>query len=696
MKDLPINFDQPIWLLIPIILLSVAISAFLYYRKSSKSFTFGMRLTLFIIRSFVLFILGLLLLNPYFVKKTKILEKPKIVIAVDASESMLQGQDSAIIANSINASIQSLKGNLEENFDIDVLTFDHKTYEKDIPSLTGKRTDIGQIFNYIQDKYYMLNLSAVVLMSDGQNNQGLNPEFTLDNQLFEIYPIIYGDTTPSADISISKLFYNKVVRQKAKFPIEVIVQAKNFKDEKIIVQIEQRGKVISSKELLVTKDNFTKEIAFELESKATGLQAYKVNVLSSKEESNVKNNSSKFYIQMVESGSKILLLGNAPHPDLGAIASALRASEGYEVSIKTLNDYPFKLDDYQLVILHGLPSLDERSNRLFNDELLNTKAIWYIMATSTNLTKLSSTLATWTINGTQGVFEYANNAYDKNFTNFKWPAKHLNALESFPPLYSSFANFQSEQKSNVMLWQSIRGFQTEKPLLAFWEKEGRKHALLSGEGLWKWRIHNFQSASNQDVFNEFVNRVSKYLLTGVYGDYFNINYKNVYHETEFIEWDAQVYNRAFEPINDALVSIEIKDEDGNIYPHQFTELDNIYSLNLDYFKPGEYSFAAEAQTADTVYKEKGHFVVNAWNMEQSSLGANKDLLSKIAEKSNGKTYMPSEIENLYTLINNRPDFKPKSSFSKLLINLIDIKWLAIVLVLLLGLEWVLRKRSGSY
>ena len=696
MKDLLIQFEQPIWLLLPVLLVSIAISAFLYYRNTKQGFSIVLNSILFILRFFVLIILGVLLLNPYFIQKTKTLEKPKIVVAIDASESMLNSSDSLKVTHSINHQLEQIKKDLSAQFDIDILSFNSRTYSGYQHSFTGKRTDIGQMLKYVSDKYYMLNLSALILLSDGQNNQGLSPEYSIENQSFEIYPVIFGDTSSSPDFEIKKIFYNNIIRQNGQFPIDVMVQSIGFKNKQFTIQVEHQGKVIASKVLKVAKDKFTKEVNFDLFSDEKGLQSYTVRVLSNEKEKNNINNVSKFYVQFVKTGNKILLLANAPHPDLGAIASALRTSDSYSVDVKTLNDFPFKIDDYQLIIMHGLPSVDERSKSIFADKLLKNKSIWYIMSTTTSNSELAKQEIAWHLSTSKGNFEHVEAIYEDDFTDFQWSRKYRNKMNEFPPIYAPFASFQKVKKAEVMMWQSMRGFQSEKPLLSFWSKGFRKYALLSGEGIWKWRIYNYQSFGNHDLFNDLINTISKYLLTGVYDDYFNISYQNIYNETDVIEWEAQVYNQAFELIPEAEINVDIQDSYGHVYPYQFTAQSATYSLNLDYLEPGEYSFTAKATTKDTSYIEKGNFVVNAWNMEQSKMGAKRELLEHLATISSGKTYMPSQLEKLDEYLRNRPDFKPRSSFTQKLINLIDIKWLAILIIILLSMEWGLRKRYGSF
>jgi hypothetical protein len=247
-----------------------------------------------------------------------------------------------------------------------------------------------------------------------------------------------------------------------------------------------------------------------------------------------------------------------------------------------------------------------------------------------------------------------------------------------------------------MLWQSIRGFETDKPLQLFWSKGKRKFGMLTGEGLWKWRFFDFQIHSNHDIFNTFITRVSRYLLTGAFQERFHIEYKNVYNETDQISWEAQIYNEAYEPIPEADIKLEVTDKNGRVYPYQFTGDNGVYRLNFDDLKAGEYSFHALAKTADTSFVKNGKFVVNAWNMERANMSANMDLLAKLAHETGGKLYQTSQIDQLIENLNNRPDFKAKSVWVQKIINLIDITWLLAIVSMLLGLEWFLRKRNGSY
>lgn len=694
MNDLPISFEQPLWLIIPILLVALAIPALLYYRNSS--FSKPLSLLLFFLRFSVIFILALLLLNPYFFDETKVLQKPILVVAVDESESMLNGSDSSAISQSVQSNIDEIKQELSDTYEIDFLSFNHQVNENPSLDFNGKRSDIGQVLKYTSEKYYMLPLTGIILLSDGQNNQGVSPLHYAENQSTAIFPIIFGDTAQQKDAYIDAIFHNKVIRQNAKFPVDVVIQAEGYVGEKLSIRVEKAGRVIQQQEITVNSDHFNQEIRFELKATGSGLQSYSVRIPELKDEKNTKNNQSRFYIQSLESGNKILVLGNNPHPDLGALASALRKVDGYEVDIKNLGDYPFSTSDYQLIVLHGLPSLDQRSKRIFEQADLKNKALWYIWSTSTDIPSLSQSDFPWETNQQVAGFEYSELSPKEDFSSFKMPQNWARNYKSYPPLYVPFVKWQSISQNEVIFQQSIRGFESGEVLMGLWSKGQLKRAFLAGEGLWKWRIYDYQSTGSHEQFNSLIQRVSRYLLTGVYDDRFNIQYQSIYNETDLIEWEAQVYNKAFETINEGDVSLQIKNELGEEYDYQFSPQENGFSAPIGYLAAGSYSFKASAKLSDTTLFEEGKFIVDAWNMEQARAGSNIPLLQQMADLSGGRIYFPNQIAPLLEELKNSPEAAQRYSITQEIINFIDLKWLALLLVLLLGTEWVLRKRFGSY
>jgi hypothetical protein len=695
LNNFPFHLEQPIWLLIPVFLVSVAISAVLYYRFNS-GFSPTLRKILFAIRFLVLFILGLLLLNPNFYQNTKILNKPVLLVAVDNTESMLLAGDSGAIVNQTQQLVQQMTTELSEVYDIDLVGFNHEIQANPVIDFSGKRTDLGAVLNYAHEKYYMLPKAGIVLLTDGNNNRGVNPQALAANHGIPVFPVVFGDTNPAVDAFIDAIYYNKTVKAGAQFPVDVVVQAHGLKDEILKVQISKDGKLLQEQEVRVSQADFSKEVRFMPESAGQGSQAYQVSISPLQNERNHKNNESTFYVRTIESGEKILVLGAAPHPDLGAIASALWQFEDMEVEVKTLINYPIDFTKYQLIIAHGLPSSDERSRAIWADRQFHSGSVWYIWSTTTQLKMLENNDFAWQQALDISGYEYVEAAANNQFTNFIMPSDWAKMYSGYPPLYVPFVKMENTKPQETMFNQSIRGYNSGNPLLSFWSLGPLKRAWLSGEGLWKWRLHNYQTKSNHLEFNTLIHHISKYLLTGAIQSRFHLDHQSSYNETDLIKWQAQTFNKAYEFVNDARISLTLTNAEGVEYQYMFSLDEQAYFAQLGYLKSGIYNYLAEAILADTTFKKTGSFVVEAWNMEKSASGANMPLLNSLAQESRGKVYTTQNSLQLISDLKSSPDATPRYSIVQKIIQFIELRRLLIILLILLGSEWVLRKRWGSY
>ena len=63
-------------------------------------------------------------------------------------------------------------------------------------------------------------------------------------------------------------------------------------------------------------------------------------------------------------------------------------------------------------------------------------------------------------------------------------------FENFPPLQNPFGNVTGNGNVSVLLSSKIRNIETNAPLLAFTENQGKRTAFLLGENSWKWRLQS--------------------------------------------------------------------------------------------------------------------------------------------------------------------------------------------------------------
>ena len=70
-----------------------------------------------------------------------------------------------------------------------------------------------------------------------------------------------------------------------------------------------------------------------MDADQAGVARYSVAVTPLEEETSIANNTSDFYVDVIEGKERILILTAAPHPDIAAIRRALDQSENFETEL---------------------------------------------------------------------------------------------------------------------------------------------------------------------------------------------------------------------------------------------------------------------------------------------------------------------------------------------------------------------------
>jgi hypothetical protein len=110
---------------------------------------------------------------------------------------------------------------------------------------------------------------------------------------------------------------------------------------------------------------------------------------------------------------------------------------------------------------------------------------------------------------------------------------------------------------------------------------------------------------------------------------------------------------------------------------------------------GEYSYDASTKLGNQTLTAKGRFTVKPLNLETRQSAADHKLLAAIAKQSGGQMLMPSQIGQLAGLIRKNDNIKTVVYEDKHYSDLVDVKWVFIVILALLSAEWFMRKREGE-
>ncbi|HKJ78994.1 MAG TPA: hypothetical protein VKA10_05640, partial [Prolixibacteraceae bacterium] len=301
-----------------------------------------------------------------------------------------------------------------------------------------------------------------------------------------------------------------------------------------------------------------------------------------------------------------------------------------------------------------------------------------------------------TIQPLAGAFEEALATLNPAYGTFTISEELREMLPKFPPLLAPFAEYQLEPEYSPLFYQRLKNVETNKPLLATGTTGGRKTGFLFGEGIWRWRLFNYYSSQSHRQFNELINQLVQYLALRENEDNFIVEFSPVYNEIDNVVLTAEVYNDAFEPVTSEEVTITMENDDGEEFDFTFDATGDNYHLNAGNLPVGDYVFTAQVTLGNETYTETGSFTVVQVNIENIVTQANHRMLYQLAINSGGKFFLPGSVDEMINGIKESNELKPVNYFQESVNEILNLRWWFFVLLVLLSVEWFLRKFWGIY
>ncbi len=689
--------EHSLWYIPLCLLAGVIYAAILYFRETKNEFPQKLSWMLAVLRAIVISGIAFLLLNPLVRSVKKHSEKPVVLVLQDNSSSIVSGRDSTFYRISFPELVSEFRDQIEAKFNVGSFTFsDELRANTNGLDYSGQETNMGKAFDAVYDRYAHRNVGALVVLSDGINNRGINPLYAGHEFNFPVYTVALGDTALQTDLVIARVDFNRIAYLENMFPVEISIVGKKAQGKMAKVSIERNDQVLFTTDITFNAVKDFKTVRTSLKARQTGLQKYTVRISTLEGEVSVTNNTYDFYIDVLEDKQKILLLADAPHPDVSAIKQAVSENINYTLDDFLIADFTGTVDGYNLVILHGLPSVRNNVSAILRKLDEENIPGWYILTRKTYLPILNEQGAGLVFEGSNLLYNEALPAVNKNFNLFGLSERVEDALDFFPPLISPYGKIEMLPSATPLLFQQIGSVRTEHPLWVFNQALERKNAIVLGPGLWKWRIKEYSMRGTHEAFNEIVNKTIQYLALRIDKSQFRVYGQTHYTENDDIEFQAELYNDVFELVNEPEVDITIVGSDGTKYPFSFSKTTNAYYLNAGNLPADTYTFAARAEYGGEDFIENGEFTVSASRLEQLSAEADHNLMLNLAGKYGGEMVYPDELQNLAGVITARDDIKTITYSQKRFSELLNLKWVLALILSLLSFEWFVRKRAGGY
>jgi hypothetical protein len=694
-----IEFGTTYWfVLLPlIVIVSAVVVMILYFRNSdNKELTKNQIRMLTILRFGAVFTVAFLLLSPFIKSLKKIVQNPVIITAWDNSASIVSIPDSTQAKNTIREMQEQISATLGKTYRVVSYGFGENTRLINGTDFQDKNSNYSELISSITNNHFNENIGAVIIAGDGIYNRGKNPVNLLDEIHFPVYTVGLGDTLEVTDARIQNIRANRTAFSGNRFPVEVEIHFSKLKNTPLRLTLHDGETQVEETVITPPNDDYVLTQQFILDAGSPGLKHFSARIEHAENERNTDNNRDEFVIDVLENKQKILILSDGPHPDIGAIKNTLDLQQTYEVSVFTEEPYPANLNEFNLIILNQLPTSAKSAVTIIEKAEENRLPLLFIVGNKTFLPQLNALKQGAEIIPLAGSGEEVQANINPGYRIFTLSEEFSEMVQRFPPLIAPFADYETEPEFTTLLYQKIKNIETAKPLIATGNINGRKTGYIFGEGIWRWRLYNYYFQQNQGSFNELVNQLVQYLALRENDDNFILNFQPVYAETEEVIFRAEVYNEAYKKITSEEVKIKMSNQTGEEFDFTFDEQGENYFLNAGHLPTGDYSFNAEVTVGNETFTETGNFTVTVVNIENTLSRANHQVLYQLAGLSGGKFYLPEQTGRMLNDIQNGQKLKPTVYFQEMINELLNLRWLFVVVLVLLSVEWFLRKYWGIY
>lgn len=647
-----------------------------------------------VLRCLSVFMIGFLLLSPLVKISSVETEKPVVVILQDNSQSIVMTKDSTFYSNGYLQKFNDLKKSLSEKYDVEVFSFGGSLQNGFDGSFDRQSSDISLALSEIHDIYKGRNVGAIVLASDGIFNAGTQPT-NLTDCTFPIYTIALGDTSVRKDAAISNLKYNSITYLNSRFPVEISIKANKLSGKTRRMTVESGGKTLFQKNLSYSSDDFFTTENVMLDADKPGVRQYTVKIEACEGEVSTANNVRTFTVEVIDSRRKIAVIAQSPHPDVGAIKRCFESVETYEVETFSADDFDKQPSLYNLIILHQLPSDKMTHNSLVEKVMKSQTPVLFVLGQQTAFDRFDRLQTGLAVNLRSNRCDEATAAFNSAFPHFAMDENTVRKIEAFPPLSVPFGKYRKSENVQTLIFAKTGNVVSEMPMVAFSQKNGTRYGFVVGDGLWKWFMDDFRQNSTHENIGTLMEKTAAYLSLRLDKEKFRVNAKVAFAENEAVTFESELYNDNFEPVTDGNVIISVNMPDGKTSTFASEPRGNHYYTSAGTLPQGSYTYTASAKAGGKKHTKNGSFVVEKLCLEQISLTADHSLLNTIAGKTGGYMLPPQDMDSLPQLLDQHSDIR-NIMFSRYKnMELINWPWFFVIIVVLLGTEWIARRYKNE-
>ena len=633
-----------------------------------------------LLRFLTVFSILLLFIAPRFDSKTYETLLPQLVVLVDDSKSIdylksgdAVKRDLALIVND---------SDLNSKFEIQTFKFSETIAPLDSLSFQATETDLNIAISEPQELFKNRN-KAVVVLTDGNQTTGSSYSYTQVNEKTSLYPVIYGDTTQYADLKITNINVNRYSYLNNEFPVEVFVAYQGQEQESRVFKVTQGNRTLYSETLSFNEKERAAIVSFNLTSTAVGTQSMVASIEPLPNEKNTQNNYRSFAVEVIDQQTNVLILSDQVHPDIGALKKAIQSNQQRKVTIKSTSE-DYDLNEYNLVVMYGVSSAFAKAYAQISQLNKNT---WVITGSDPDIDYLNGKYQSFNLEDSND-FDEAQPILNTSYTTFNLDQI---SFDDYPPAQVPFGELIFNTNVDVLFYKKIGTITTTQPIWFNYEDGDTKHAVTLASGLWRWRAQSYLDQQDFKNFDDLVSSQVQYLASNKKRNRLELSYEPFYYQNKSILINAQYLDKNYEFEDNGILNLNVTHtESKELITRPFVLSGNSYVVDLSGLKAGDYKFTVQVENDQL--SRSGSFSILEYDIEKQQVSASDAGMKKLVGSSS--VYYQGETEALIADLKKNPLLQTIERAIVKQTSLIDWEYLLGLILLLLGLEWFLRKYNG--
>ena len=692
--------------------------AFLSYRSPVPPQTRASRIIFTLLRTLGLWILMLLIGQPVLSLVERSVKPPVVDILVDNSQSLSLVDDLGDRRLVLRGALSSSEfAALSNDADVRWSLFDHTrraitSWSVDSVRSDGDRSDIAGALRDLRINSGGRRPAAVVLVTDGNATTPVNPLYEAQALGVPVFTVGVGDTNDPRDLRVSSLLSNATAYAGTRVPVNVVVHSSNAAGEQAEVRLIHRGRTVDRTTITLDAGSRDQRVTLYLTPDSAGLHRSSVSLSRLANEITYANNTATFLTRVLSDKMRILILASAPNQDAAFLQRSLSSDSNMAVTVRTGNPQgafwegaltPDLLRRSDAFILVGAPDgpTSHTVRQLLLQEEFARKPVWFIPQRSENvdlLRPLDPILPAHVdqlVPSEQVVF-CAVPESRRLHPIFRSQSVASDPWSSLPPVFRSQGTYRPRPDAEVLATIRAGATVAPEPFLVTRNADGRRTAMLTVYGLWRWKLLTASEGASVSLYDEFVSNIVRWLTAVEDERRFRIRpERDAFSSLEAPAFTGEVYDESLQPVIDADVQVTAV-LDGATTTVVLSPLGNgQYAGSFSLLSPGDYAYSATARAGSSVVGEdRGTFSVGGLNVEFVETRLNRVSLEGLSSRTGGAYAHAADLHGLSARVRAVPGFESVEDIQRSDVEVWNNPWALGLAILLFSIEWFLRKRAG--